>query len=173
MYVTTGSYNDPSGQIYGQLGSGLGTGIGTYFGGPVGGAVGGALGGSVGSLLGGGKKKQKAQIFPVGTKENPGWPLHGASNVLGANQLNDQLGAGDTSPFAQAAQSGLEGYGSGLGDLTTQQVVDQLGAWLRKMKLGGGQGLRVDPAGAMDWSSLGAGDFGGGLGSITGSQIMF
>lgn len=106
MNVTMGYYNDPNSQIYSQLGSTGGAAIGTYFGGPVGGAIGGALGGTLGGLLGGGKKKQKMKIFPIGSKENPGWPGVGSGSTL-------NLGSMGASPPNSALAGGAQGAANG------------------------------------------------------------
>lgn len=151
MYITTGSYNDPSGQAMSQLGSLGGAAIGNMIFPGVGGAVGGALGGSLGGLFGGGKKKQKQQIFPIGTKENPGFiPLQG-----GGSQIFNPAGIGDqtTSAGSQALGGALQGLGIGdqLGGMMSQNsasgqsgALAELRRLMQKFSLGGGGGAGTD-----------------------------
>lgn len=118
MNVTMGQYADPNGQMYQQAGSGVGTmagaALGSFFPGvgtALGGALGGAAGGALGGLLGGGKKKAKVKIFPLGTKENPGWPGFSGGGTL---QMGS-TGAPPPSAGGQALGGLMSGFLSGGG----------------------------------------------------------
>lgn len=114
MNVTMGYYQDPNAGQMGQAAGGLGSIAGAALGsvvpviGPaIGGAAGGLLGGALGGLLGGKKKKQQMKIFPIGSKENPGWP------GVGGAPLEVSPGGPPPNQGASALSGGINGLLTG------------------------------------------------------------